>query len=237
MKAVHNIYCDESCHLENDGINVMVLGAVWCPQTKVKEINNRIRQIKERNGVNPNAEIKWTKVAPVKENLYSDIVDYFFDDADLHFRSVVVPDKAVLNHERFNQTHDDWYYKMYFRMLKTIFSPVDEYEVYIDIKDTNSNLKSKKLHEVCCNDIYDFSKKIIKKVQPIRSHEVQIMQLADILIGAVCYENRVFEDDFVKSKTKLKIIDKIKERSRYTLKKTTLYREDKFNIFIWNSER
>jgi hypothetical protein len=25
------IYCDESCHLENDHIPVMVLGAVTCP--------------------------------------------------------------------------------------------------------------------------------------------------------------------------------------------------------------
>ena len=26
----YNIYCDESCHLQNDNSNVMVLGAVWC---------------------------------------------------------------------------------------------------------------------------------------------------------------------------------------------------------------
>ena len=48
---LYNVYCDETCHLEHDGINVMVLGAVWCQQDKLKEINQRIRQIKERRYV------------------------------------------------------------------------------------------------------------------------------------------------------------------------------------------
>ena len=26
----YNVYCDESCHLENDHQKVMTLGAVWC---------------------------------------------------------------------------------------------------------------------------------------------------------------------------------------------------------------
>jgi hypothetical protein len=29
MNKTYNIYCDESCHLENDKQEVMVLGAVW----------------------------------------------------------------------------------------------------------------------------------------------------------------------------------------------------------------
>ena len=29
MSTLYNIYCDESCHLEQDGQPVMVLGAVW----------------------------------------------------------------------------------------------------------------------------------------------------------------------------------------------------------------
>lgn len=48
---LYNVYCDESCHLEHDGVNVMALGALWCPQEKCKEINERIRQIKRRNKV------------------------------------------------------------------------------------------------------------------------------------------------------------------------------------------
>ena len=38
MREVINIYCDESCHLENDKEKVMALGAVYCQESKKKEI-------------------------------------------------------------------------------------------------------------------------------------------------------------------------------------------------------
>lgn len=232
---LYNVYCDETCHLEHDGINVMVLGAVWCPQNKLKEINQRIRAIKERNGVSPKMELKWTKISPAKIDLYQDIVNYYFDDDDLHFRAIIIPDKSKLDHVRFHQTHDEWYYKMYFDMLKVIFSPRDKYEVYIDIKDTNSYRKAQMLKEVCSNSMYDFSHTVIRRLQPIRSEEVQIMQLVDILIGAVGYENRIFPNGFEKSVAKQRIIDLMKKRSGYTMTKTTLLREEKLNLLLWDA--
>lgn len=51
-----------------------------------------------------------------------------------------------------------------------------------------------KLEEVLRNDKYDFSKEIIKKVQQVRSHEVEILQLTDLLIGATAYSNRGLEN-------------------------------------------
>ena len=104
---LYNVYCDETCHLEHDGINVMVLGAVWCPQSKLRKINQRIKEIKARNDVSTSMELKWTKISPGKLNLYKDIVNYYFDDDDLHFRAVIIPDKSKLDHHRFHQTHDD----------------------------------------------------------------------------------------------------------------------------------
>ena len=38
---LYNVYCDETCHLEHDGINDMVIGAIWCPQNKLKSILRR----------------------------------------------------------------------------------------------------------------------------------------------------------------------------------------------------
>lgn len=45
MKRIYNVYCDESCHLENDHQPAMVLGAVWCPLEKARDIAIRIREI------------------------------------------------------------------------------------------------------------------------------------------------------------------------------------------------
>ena len=34
----YNVYCDESCHLEHDNSNVMVIGAVYCPKKMEKKL-------------------------------------------------------------------------------------------------------------------------------------------------------------------------------------------------------
>ena len=75
----YNIYCDESCHLENDNSKVMVLGAVWCPKEKKRKIFKRLREIKTFNGLPENFEVKWHKVSPAKQDFYLGLVDYFFD--------------------------------------------------------------------------------------------------------------------------------------------------------------
>ena len=74
---IFNIYCDESGHLERDQSNVMVLGAVWCPLEKTREIAVRLREIKQKHNLSDNFELKWVKVSPAKLRYYIDVVDYF----------------------------------------------------------------------------------------------------------------------------------------------------------------
>lgn len=230
---MYNVYCDESCHLENDGQKSMVLGAVWSPSDKVKSITKDINTIKERHGLTKFAELKWVKISPSKVDMYEEIVNYFFDNKNLHFRCLVIPDKSKLNHSLLNQTHDDWYYKMYFNMLKSIIIPTEEYNFYLDIKDTQSAHKVRGLQKYLGNTIYDFNLEKIKRVQSIRSHESALIQLSDILMGAVGYNSRNLNG----SSAKTYIMELIKSKSGYNWDRNTLYREDKFNMLIWNGQK
>ena len=230
MSQTFNIYCDESCHLENDRQKAMVLGSIWCPLDKTREIAVRLREIKVKHGLPPQFEVKWTKVSPAKVDLYLALVDYFFDDDDLHFRALIVPDKGKLRHADFpGQNHDAWYYKMYFDMLKVIFQPYSKYRVYLDIKDTRGAEKAVKLHDVLCNNMYDFSRRVIERLQLIHSHEVEQLQLADLLIGAISYINR----EKAGNSAKEALITRIQQRSGYDLTRSTLLREEKVNLFRW----
>lgn len=231
MSQVFNIYCDESCHLEKDHQLAMVLGAVWCPLDKTREIAERLREIKVAHGLAADFEIKWTKVSPAKLRFYLDVMDYFFDDDDLHFRALIVPDKSQLRHQEFQQDHDEWYYKMYFDMLKVLFDPQARYRIYLDIKDTCGGAKVARLRDVLSNDMYDFSRQIIERVQLVRSHEIEILQIADLLIGVVSYTNR----GLATSPAKLALIERMRRRSGYSLTRTTLYLEDKTNLFRWRA--
>lgn len=232
MRTEYNIYCDESCHLENDKIKPMVLGSIWCPKSEKEHLFQRLREIKIKHGLPATCELKWNAVSPSKLDYYRDVADYFFDNSDLHFRALVVPDKTQLDHKAFHQTHDNFYYKMYFDLLKTILDPKCAYEIYLDIKDTQGQEKVDKLQQYLCNSAYDFERKMLRKVQQVRSHEVELIQLADFLTGAICYVHRGLET----SAAKKEIIALLRKRSGYSLLKSTLYKEDKMNIFVWKKK-
>lgn len=223
-----NIYCDESCHLLTPTPEPMVLGGIWCDSEKSKEVSQRIRDYKKKHGYT--AEFKWTKISPANREFYLELVDYFFDDNDLHFRGIIVPDKSILDHQKFQQTHDEWYYKMYFDMLKIIFEKGHSYRVLLDIKDTNSAEQNRKLHLYLCNKLHDFDAKVVVDVQAARSHLINILQLTDIFTGALSYLYR----HLTTSRSKEDIIRRIRYRSGLTLNKTTLTSESKFNLLVWN---
>lgn len=164
-----------------------------------------------------------------QEQFYLETIDFFFNNADLHFRGLIVPDKTKLNHAGYSQTHDDWYYKMFFSLLKAIIEPSNNYHIYLDYKDTRGNEKITKLREILATAKYDFQRTIIEKIQLIRSHESELMQLTDLLIGALSYVNRELSGN----RGKEELIARIIEKSGYSLRKTTLLRENKLNLFVW----
>lgn len=211
----------------------MVLGGVWCPDSLRKGIARDIRNLKVKHGLNPRYEMKWNKISKGKLDFYIELVEYFFSNVNLHFRGMVIPDKSMLRHVDFGQTHDDFYYKCYFSLIKTLLQPGDHYNIYLDIKDTRGETKVRKLHDYLCKSKYDFNRDMIRKVQQVRSHELELVALADVLIGALSYVHRGINT----SNSKITVIEKIKQLSGYSLLQSTLYREDKFNIFVWHQSR
>jgi hypothetical protein len=232
MQSIVNIYCDESCHLEHDESKVMALGAVWCPHSLHQSFARGLRALRDAHGLPPTFEIKWNKVSKGKFQFYADVVNYFFDNDSLHFRGVVVPDKSALDHPRFSQTHDDFYYKMWFLLLGRLLSEKERFRIYIDIKDAHGAAKVRKLREVLANDLLDFDTEIVQWIQTVRSHDTPLIQLADLLTGALSYVNR----DLSSNPAKRELIRIIQERSGHTLRKTTLIRETKFNLLLFRPQ-
>lgn len=226
-----NVYCDESCHLLNDHQEVMVLGATWCPDAITKKIGKDIRQLKIKYNLNPSFEIKWTKVSNSKIDFYLSLVDYFFGNPALRFRCVVVPNKSSLDHERFNQDHNTFYYKMFFYVLKNIIESNNKYRIYLDIKDTLGIEKIMSLKKILHNNQYDYNHESIERIQHVRSNELEILQLTDLFIGALAYIHRGLHQN----EGKIKLINRIKHYTNKELLRSTLPTERKFNVFVWES--
>lgn len=225
----YNIYCDESCHLQNDNSDVMVIGSIWCEKKYIKECNSEIRALKQKHGLSSWFETKWTKVSPAKIAYYEDLIAYFFDNDKLHYRGILAQDKKELNHEKYNNgDYDLWYYKMYFLMLDWIIKPMYQYNIFMDIKDTNGGKRVRKLQQVLCNNIYDFNSECVKNVIQVNSTESELLQLGDLISGALCHYKRFGINE---STAKGKLIYKLKEK--YQIEKSSSYSNTKFNIFYW----
>lgn len=226
----YNVYCDESCHLVSNDSKYMLIGAVYCPKDKSKKVNEYIEHLKENYNISNKIELKWNKIDKKTEKLYLDIINYFFNNDDLKFRVMVI-DKTKLDHEKYNQTENEFYHKAYYEMLKYIIIPGNSYNIYPDIKDTNSYYYHQVMLDYLRIKMQDTNKKTIKKVQPIRSYESSILQINDILIGALSYHYR----NLSKNSVKLNIISEIKKLYQNDLNETSYCSNTKFNIFMWKS--
>lgn len=232
MSRTVHIYCDESCHLENDHESAMVLGAIACPANTRNRVGRDIKRLKYRHGVPATREIKWTQVSPATLAFYRDLVSLFFDDQALEFRGVVVPDKSRLNHRQFGQSHDEFYYKMWWQLLTRMVDDESAFRVFVDIKDTHSATKLNKLHEVLRNTYYDFNSERIQSIEAVRSHDVLLVQLADVLTGLLSHYFRGIQE----SGAKQALIQFVRERSGLRMDRSTPPGARKFNLFVWRPQ-
>jgi hypothetical protein len=118
---------------------------------------------------------------------------------------------------------------MLFDMLKVLLDPEGRYRIYLDYKDNQGPARIAKLHEVLTNKLYDFDRSIVERVQLVRSHEVELMQLTDLLTGLMSYVSR----GLTSNTTKLALIERMRTRSNLDLRRTTLPMAEKVNLFYW----
>lgn len=214
-----NFYCDESCHLEHDNFPCMLVSYVSCAYNQVKIHSKNIRSLKEKYFFK--GEMKWSTLSKSQYPFYNEIIEYFFA-TDLQFRAIVI-DKSQIRNQDFNQSHNDFYDKMYYQLLIKKISSENNYNIYLDIKDTRSYEKAKRLKA-----FLNMNYVSVRNLQIIRSYESELMQLADVLMGAIGYylrgENKVI--------AKNKIIEKIQSHCPFPISQSTPRRSEKFNLFF-----
>ena len=224
------IYCDESCHLEHDGNDAMVFGALCCDAPAVEPI---VRAVKElRNRFVYHNEIKWSKLIAKQLPFYLELIDLFLGSGGLRFKATVVKNKSLLDHTQYNGgSHGTFYYKMAFYTLRDFLDKEKVYRIHLDYMDTQGNQRTQKLIEI----LGAAKPSVTISAQTIRSHESQLIQLCDLLIGAMSYSKRF--DAQKRSATKARIIDHLENKLGRVLPDSTPPWEDKFNIFVFSPRK
>ena len=202
----YNIYCDESTHLENDGQPYMIYGYVSIPYNEMALAKKQIREIKQKHGYE--GELKWTNISDKTFALYNEIVDYFFM-TNMKFRAVIV-DKSEIDNTRAEYSYNDFYFRMYYKLLHHQMDMDSTYNVNSAILDFNF----------------------------VKSHQVHFIQLADILMRAINYHLRI-QRGTIEGKVRAKrlIVEKIKRQTNLSLLCTTPLKNKKFNLFFINLQK
>ena len=102
-------------------------------------------------------------------------------------------------------------------------SPENSYNIYLDIKDTHSYSKANNLKSYLNTNFIS-----VRNLHNIRSYESDLMQLTDVIMGAISYFLRGHNAVIAKNK----IIEKIKSYSKHPLTHSTALDRQKFNLFF-----
>lgn len=218
MSKTFNIYCDESTHLQNDGMPFMMIACISVGYNQMKQHKEQLKAIRAKHKAK--GEIKWSNVSGGMYPYYADLIDYFFSN-DLNFRSIIV-DKSQIDESKEGFTYDDFYFRMYYQLIHHKINQGYGYNIYFDIKDTRSHKKLARL-----KDMLKWNASI-RNFQFIRSHESSFMQLTDLIMGAINYKLRGESKVIAKNK----LIEKIESHCKVPITKSTPKAADKFNLFF-----
>ena len=232
-KYQHNIYIDESCHLENDIHSLMCIGYTKVASKDYERYKNEIKKIKLKHKAP--TEIKWNKLSNNRLPFYKDLIDFFFA-SEVSFRAILVKNKQQLDHSKFNKgDHNSFYYTLVFLLLRNPWVNYLEipHKVILDIKDTRGKERLNRL-DTRLNE--EYRQKYQRDspfnfFQHIRSDESEFLQLADFFIGAITYKARGLHLLEKSSEVKKEIVNYLEKKSGYLIDDGTPPFEEKFNIF------
>jgi hypothetical protein len=219
------IYCDESRpeHFRDrsgDGDRYVLIGGLWIEAAQRHNYKIRIKQLREIHNVW--GEFKWNRVSPSRQQFYLALVRLFFQEA-MRFRCVVLPAKQLDAVRFHNADNELMFYKFYYQLLHHWILDFNSYRIFVDLKTNRLHNRIRTLERVLRNANLTAE---IQAVQALPSRQVDLLQLADVLLGAVGYH---FHKQTT-SEAKLAVLKEIEAHLGHPIQPTSR-REQKFNVF------
>lgn len=233
------VFCDESRQAAE---RFMVLGGIVIPKTLLQVFNDSMALFRDQQRMH--AELKWQKVSNQKLSEYRCFVDHFFalnNSKQAYFNSLIVDSHQVHNHE-FNQgSREVGFYKFYYQLLLHCFGhklcshdPGAKIHVIMDHRTTSYRLED--LRQILNNGMksrYGISTRPFITVEPRDSKESEVLQINDILLGAVGFQKNGLHLIAGSRPAKIELANYIaKEAGLPNLKESTPRSQKRFTI--WN---
>ncbi len=191
---VYNIICDESRQTQD---RYMVIGGIIINSLNRKSFEDTMQ--KYRKETNMWSELKWAKVSNQKFDEYLKFVEYFHSMNNtnlLHFHCIII-DNHKINHKKFSKGDKEiGFYKFYYQLLLHCFASnycnnktKSRLILQLDRRGTKYSLSE--LKTILNNGVkkdYGIDYSPFRSIEPVDSKKSEIMQINDIIIGAIGFQ-------------------------------------------------
>lgn len=221
-------FFDETGLLNNATDKFFILGMV--KSLRPHNLTDYIRNLRDKAHFYD--EIKWKKVNAKNLPIMKQIVDEFFRSTNNSFACIVL-DKAHMDFEKhFNNDFFKAYKSFSVLLLKKSITPN---EIVTVIADYYSTPAKDEFEATVRNFVNDHTKELlIHSIIRIHSKGCDMIQLADLLMGAVNYEFKLKNKLILKpNPAKVELLEHIKNELKVNDLARALYR-DKFNIILFS---
>lgn len=234
---VLHVYSDESRQTNS---RFMLFSGIVIDQNGVGNFERTMA--KYRKETNMHRELKWQKVSANKLDEYKKFIDYFFDlnNTDMiHFKCLII-DTRQINHKKFNQgDKETGFQKLYFQLLYWFGKDYSDtkdvrFIVHPDYRHTKYSLNTlKDILNNKCNKKIKEGYKPFRAIEPKDSRNSEIIQINDLLLGAIGYVKNGHLTLADSSKAKVELCKYILQKTGFqNLTDNSPYREQRFKI--WN---
>ncbi|MGB9594594.1 MAG: DUF3800 domain-containing protein [Anaerolineae bacterium] len=224
-----HVYADESRLKEE---RYMLIGGLWVPAPAEAALRADIAKLRAESRLT--AEFKWTKVSRAKLSAYQDLVGTFLKHCDAAFHCIVI-DVTLLDYSTFSRGDAELgFYKFYFQLISRKLLSGYHYLVFTDARRNRRAYRLDVL-KICTNRWWAKQQGIpeaapVRAVEARNSKEEDLIQLADVLLGAVGY----VWNGHAESPAKVDLIGHIEQSlGGVSLGKGTPRSSCKFNIWHW----
>jgi hypothetical protein len=227
-----HLYCDESSHLPFDKAPFLMLGLLSCPAERIKSAHQELGTLLKRFNLPKHFEIKWTKVSPARLDFYRAVIEWFFTADSINFRAMVLPGKQGLYASLPPDTRDTLYYRLYYQFLRGAIEQENRYRIFLDLKDTRGSEKLANLKGILQDDADDPYGKSVESLQHVRSHEIKLLQVCDLILGASNFARRPKAEK--ESSAKRALVHLIEDKIGNYLTADSPPGTDKFALTTWH---
>ncbi len=223
------VFLDETGSINSINERFFGIGIIKCMQPFF--LDSSIRYIRQKYRLYD--EIKWNTVSKAKMIALKEIIEVIFETPGIYFSSLVINKDDVNFETEFNSNPYLAYQKFSEELLTNSISPTEVLTVLADYIDTPKAVRYEVDVKHQVNKSLD--RLAIGGIHRVDSKGVNLIQIADLFLGAVVYNYKVSAKLVSGDKNKLKILKYIKSELKVKTLAQSLNVKG-FKVFEYNKK-